>query len=172
MLSLVLRLVLIAIMAPVVMVAMAVLAVAQDDTVVRVSPLINEYWDLIVVAIMGVVGIITAYFWKLVGKLLGEQVANQIRGYLNPVIENAAARALANIKDAHLTNVNIDVKNKVVADAANYAIAAVPDALRFFGFKLDPNDPALRKRIEAEIAKIMLKVNPQETLAAEGTKVT
>lgn len=58
---------------------------------------------------------------------------SQVRGYLEAALDNAVTYG-RNVADARLKDgLAINVHSTVVAEAANYAIARVPDALKRFG---------------------------------------
>lgn len=69
---------------------------------------------------------------KLMTKL-GLEHDDKIRGYLEEALLNGIEFAKKKAGDAAQSLHSIEVKDKVVADAANYVAKGVPDALRHFG---------------------------------------
>lgn len=73
---------------------------------------------------------------------------DQVRGYLQTALDNAAHYAVAKVGSADWAHV--DTKNALIAAAANYALEHVPDALSYF--KVD--EAGLAALIEARLAKL------------------
>ena len=100
-------------------------------------------------------GAVTFISYKLVGfinaftKKAGFEVDDKIRGYLEAAlysaVEWAEKKALAEARDFD----DPSVKSKVLADAANYALETVPDALEHFGI----SGNRLEKMLEARLVK-------------------
>jgi hypothetical protein len=151
----------------------AAAAFAQDATVAVTAPEINptltayeEARSVIVDAILALGAIGIAYLGRLMAQLLGQGIANQVRQYMNQVFENVVVTNMGRVKNAQTAATNENVKNEVIDKSAAAIIAKIPDALTKFDIKLDPQSPALRDKIEAEITKVLLESDPQKTLAA------
>lgn len=71
----------------------------------------------------------------------------KVRAYLEDALQNGIAFARARVSSRAVGS--IDVKSAVVAEAANYAIARVPDALKRFGIDQD----GVRDLVQARLGR-------------------
>lgn len=78
-----------------------------------------------------------------------------IRGYLDAAMRNALAYALEHARAEGAKVSEIAVRNKVVADAANYVLGRTPDAVKHFGLTED----AVRAMLIARLPALPVSVN-------------
>lgn len=78
------------------------------------------------------------------------EVDDKVRAYLDEALYTAITWALAKAKDRVADIKNPHVKNQMLADAANYALARVPDAIKHF--KITPE--GLKEMIEARLPDV------------------
>lgn len=107
-------------------------------------PLVNEViWPLIVAIVTAIVGILArkALSW------LNLSEDRMVREYLDVALVNGLELARQRLGSVAL---GATTESRLVAEASNYVIGRVPDALKRFGIDQD----GLRRLIEARIATI------------------
>ena len=72
---------------------------------------------------------------------------NQVRVYINEALERGLGWAREKARQEGADFATIEVRSQAIADAANYAIERVPDAVKHF--KLD--ETRVRQMIEARL---------------------
>lgn len=118
-------------------------AMAQASaSTVDLRPLVtsDEVWQ----AIGGVASILLAYALRSLPALIKLHVDDRVRAYLDAILQKGIA--LAQVKAGSLP-LKIDVGSPFVADAANYAIAHAPAALKWFG--VDAQGDAIKNMVAA-----------------------
>jgi hypothetical protein len=127
---------------------LAVPAMAQESTQVAVGGLyatIRPYLaDLIGLAAVAVIGVLA----KLIKDKFGIDIEARHREALHSAAVSGINVALSKLDDK-AGSITIDVKNKLIADALNYAIKAAPDAIKHFG--LDAQRDKLKAIIESKL---------------------
>lgn len=121
-------------------------APALSPTQVDIAPLINQ----VVVPLLGALGglLVTWLVAKVCG-WLGIQANSQVAGVLETAMQNGLAFAQSQLKDKVGNGVvPIDVKNQVIATAANYVIAHTPGAMKTLGV----DQASLIQKIEARLS--------------------
>lgn len=103
-------------------------AVAGDDTVVDVGPVLETLLGSLAAAVMAIGS------WALarLAKRLGLEADSKIRAYLDEALYRAIGYATSRLRDEG-TPILIDVKSELVARATNYILDRVPDAVSHFG---------------------------------------
>lgn len=128
--------------------------------VIDFGPLFNlVIWPALSVVFLALAGVIAARIQKKWGIEVDKKT-----------IETAvqAGLHLAQSKVATSDITKIEVQSKIVADAANYAIAHVPDALKNMGVDVstDAGKASLQEKIEARLAPaVMVGVSSQAPMS-------
>lgn len=128
--------------------ALVTAALAQTSTVP-----VSHLYELLTTFLLPIVSVLAAAIAGWLANLLrvkfGLEIEQKHRDALQTALANAAGLAIAKGKDL-LADKSISVGNPAVADAVNYVVAAVPDALKYFG--LTPERVA--EMVQAKIGKI------------------
>lgn len=101
----------------------------NSNLVIDLSPVLQ----LIIETLGAVVLALATWVVGKFGKKIGLENDAKIRAYLDEAIKNGVAFAEQKLKEQADKIDEIDVKNVKVAEAANYVINAVPDAIKHFG---------------------------------------
>lgn len=98
-------------------------------TTIHLAPLIDVAAGLLLSVLLGlgVFAIQRGLAWL---KLSEDE---KIRGYLEAALRNGVTFAVNKARERVGAGASVDVRNEVVAGAANYVIGRVPDALKRFG---------------------------------------
>ncbi len=129
------------------LVALAVPALAQDTNVQiggiwgSLRPYIADLFGLLVAAAV-------AYVAKIIKDRFGIEIEAKHRDALHSAAVTGINMALGQL-DGRMDKLSIDVKNKVLADAMNYAIKAAPDAMKYFG--IDEKSRMLADLLKAKL---------------------
>lgn len=110
---------------------------------IDLRPLLDAVWPLIVVVVTAIVSILA----RKVLSWLNLSEDKMVREYLEVALGNGLELARQRIGASPLT---LTTKHQVIAEASDYVIARVPDALKRF----DITEPALKRLVEARIAAI------------------
>ena len=110
---------------------------------VDLSPILNVAIDLLAVVLMAL------GTWALakLGRKLGLEADDQVRLYLNDALERGIGWAKEKATRDAQDLARVEVRNKAVAEAVNYVIERVPDALKHF--ELD--EQRVKKLVEARL---------------------
>ncbi len=110
---------------------------------IDLRPLLDAVWPLIVVVVTAIVGVLSrkALSW------LNLSEDRMVREYLEVALVNGLELARQRLGSVPL---GTTTKHQLVAEASNYVVGQVPDALKRFGL----DEAALRRLIEARIATI------------------
>lgn len=130
-------------------------AVAQQagGTTVDLSPLLaNVVYPILSALVLALGGWAVQKFAAMVG-LKNTQA---LQSTVESALQNALAYGQSKVADVPLT---IDVKNQIVANAANYATAHVPDALSKLGITKDQ----LVQKLQARLA--LNTIPPEQSVA-------
>lgn len=122
------------------------------STIVDLSPIVQTVVGLLSAVVMGLGGLaIHALNVWLSAKTGHQNLINEdtVRGYLHSALDNAVHYAVGKIGSGDWSK--IDVKNALIAEAASYALAHVPDALAYF--KID--EKGLEDLIIAKLGKLV-----------------
>lgn len=114
------------------------------SAVVDITPLLNTLIDLLAVVAL-TVGTWAAHKY---GTKVGIEKDSEIRKYLDEAILNGINFAATKLKAAGDNIDEIELKNQRLAEAANYVVKGVPDALKHF--KID--EARLKTLIEARLS--------------------
>lgn len=129
---------------------------AADDTKVNLSPFIaNVVWPLLSALVLA----LGAWGVQKISARLGIQNNQALANTVEQALTNGLALAQSKVGDVALT---VDVKNKIVARAAQYALDHVPEAMD----KLGIGKEALLEKLEARLA---LNTTPPEKSVAIPT---
>lgn len=129
----------------------ATIAASAETYTINLRPLVSE----LVQPIAAAIGIVLATWisTRLAG-WLKLQRDDGLRGVIDNVMQKGLAYGMSKLDDATKSApLTFEVKNRIVADAANYAIAAAPDAMKKLGVTKDTIEKAVAARLE-------LVVNP------------
>ena len=113
---------------------------------------VEGLYNLLTTFLLPIVSVIAAAIAGWLANLLrvkfGLEIEQKHRDALQTALTNAAGLAIAKGKDV-VAGKEIDVKNPVIADAVNYVVAAVPDALKYFGLTPESLSEKIAARIGA-----------------------
>lgn len=130
------------------LIASADLAIAQEAAKIEIGGLyavVRPYIaDLLGLAILAAIGFAT----KFIKDKFGIDIEARHREALHSAAVTGLNTALSKF-DVKAAGITVEVKNRLIAEAANYAIKAVPDAIKFF--KLDEKRDDLKAIIEAKL---------------------
>lgn len=113
---------------------------AAASTVINFAPLVN---DVLIPAVATVLTVVAGWLATKVAGWLNLKSDQEVRTYLEWALQQAIAYGKAKVPNS----LAIDAKSEIVAGAANYAINAVPDALKRFGI----DEAGLKRMIEARL---------------------
>lgn len=131
-------------------------AFAQEATKIDFGPLVQQVvWPLLSAAVLAV----GAWGVQKFSQWLGIKNNEALGKTVEDALRNGLAYAQSKAGDVPLT---VDVKNEIVATAANYAIKHVPDAMK----KLGVGQDVLLEKLEARLS---LNVTPPEKSIAVPT---
>lgn len=110
---------------------------------IDLRPLLDAVWPLIVTIVTAIVGILTrkALSWLHLSE------DRMVREYLEVALVNGLELARQRLGSVPL---GTTTKHQLVAEASNYVVGQVPDALKRFGI----DETGLRRLIEARIATV------------------
>lgn len=128
---------------------------AYADTTVAVGDLWTGLQPYIVAAIGALITAAVGWLIMLANKKLGISIDDSMRRSLQTAATNAAGLVLNQLGN-QLSGVKVDVKNQLVADAANYVIKAAPDAVAHFGLTPD----AIAQKIVALLPQVANTTTP------------
>lgn len=142
---------------PLLFILLAFPAFAQDATTkVDFGPLVaNVVWPLLSAVLLA----IGAWGVQKLSAWLGIKNNEVLQNTVESAMKNGLAYAQSKVGDVPLT---VDVKNQIVATAANYAIKHVPDAMA----KLGVGQDVLLEKLEARLS---LNTTPPEKSVAVPT---
>src|SRR5579864_2442517 len=105
-------------------------------TSVDIGPLINQ---VVLPTVAAIGSVLAAWIAAKVAAYLNLQNTGQLSGILEVALQNGLAFAQSALKTRLPADgsVPIDLKNEVLATAANYALAHVPDTLKSLGVDKD-----------------------------------
>jgi hypothetical protein len=126
----------------------ALAADAAPSTIVDLQPILTLVLQALGAILLGVgtwgITWISNYF-----KLAQDST---IRDYLDDALKNGVSYAMGKLGVLTVDLGKVDVKSAVIAEAASYAAAHVPDALKFFGLDADPD--ALARLVTARLPSL------------------
>lgn len=125
------------------------LAQTPAPTTIDFGPLLREV--VMPFAVM-LAGVLATWLSVRLAKWLGLKSDEEVRKYLEPVLQNALAYAQAKLDKLPTT---VATKNEIVAVAANFAIAHAADGLKFFKLDQEAVERMLRARLEANVSAQM-----------------
>ncbi|MFN4124418.1 inadl protein [Pannonibacter indicus] len=128
--------------------AFIVPASAASETVVDFSPLLPGLIEGVLLALGGALVWLGRRGLQLLEDKTNIQLDEQMKKRVDDAIFYAVDFARARVPEASSWPVQVDVRNALVATAANYALAAVPAALDYFGVTRE----RLEDMIEARLA--------------------
>ncbi|WP_186415426.1 inadl protein [Pannonibacter sp. P2PFMT1] len=128
--------------------AFIVPASAASETVVDFSPLLPGLIEGVLLALGGALVWLGRRGLQLLEDRTNIQLDEQMKTRVDDAIFYAVDFARARVPEASSWPVQVDVRNALVATAANYALAAVPAALDYFGVTRE----RLEDMIEARLA--------------------
>ena len=131
-------------------------AVAQETTKVDCGPLVQQVvWPLLSAALLAV----GAWGVQKLSTWLGIKNNEVLQNTVESALKNGLAYAQSKVGDVPLT---VDVKNEIVATAANYTLGHIPSVLK----KLGIDEKTLAEKLEARLA---LNTTPPEVSVAIPT---
>lgn len=132
----------------VVLAAFIVPASAAGETMVDFSPLLPGLIEGVLLALGGALVWLGRRGLQLLEDKTNIQLDEQMKKRVDDAIFYAVDFARARVPEASSWPVQVDVRNAMVATASNYALAAVPAALEYFGVTRE----RLEDMIEARLA--------------------
>ncbi len=146
------------------------LANAAAAQSVSLQPIATELMNGLAVVLTAFISFISAQISLWLSKKLkldALKVEETIRGYLNEAARRGIQWAMVKMETSDLTN--IEIKNQVLAMAAQYVVDRVPDALKRFNF----TDDILKQYLEARLGDYDLStLVPARPLPGSLTSVT
>jgi len=133
-------------------------AFAEGATAPAIESYAIDFRPLVEAVLVPILGALTTALatWLSVkaAALLKLQADDRLRAVIDGALQNGLAFGLSKLDDMTKTvPLTLEVKNQVIADAANYAIAAVPDALKKLGVTRE-------KVTDLAAARLEVIVNP------------
>lgn len=119
---------------------------AASETSVNAGGLFEALRPYIVELVSVIVAFIVAWLSAKISKLIGMNIEKSHRDALQSALQNGANLGL-NKAGGYLSSVDIDMKNKALAEGVAYVLKSVPDALAYFG--LTPQ--RIREMVEAKL---------------------
>jgi hypothetical protein len=117
-----------------------------SPTSIDFRPIVN---DVVMPAVVSLLGILAAWLGMKLRTWLGLQQNSALAGTLETALQNALAFAQSKVQGVIATApLTLDVKNQVIAEAANYALAHVPDTLKALGV----DQKLLIQKLEARLS--------------------
>lgn len=133
---------------------------ATDAFVIDFGPLFSlVIWPALSVVFLALAGVIAARIQKKWGIEVDKKT-------IETAVQSGLQLAQAKVASANISSVT--VQNKIVADAANYAIAHVPDALKNLGVDVstEQGKASLQEKIEARLAPaVLVAASSQEPMS-------
>jgi hypothetical protein len=123
-------------------------AIAAETTTVTLQPLVDVGFQLAVAVAMAVVPFFAGWIAVRINSVLGLKIDAQHRAVIEQGLVRAVNYGIEFARTKLPTTTAVDVKSAVVAQAVNYAMASVPDALKHF----DITPERLRTMIESRIS--------------------
>lgn len=116
-----------------------------EMSTVDLTPIVTTALEFIAV----VFGAAATWALRLLMRKLRLSADNEVRLYLEAALQAGLGAGLAKARNMATDTPKIELKSAVVAEAANYAIARVPDALKRFGL----TDDAVREMVLARLER-------------------
>lgn len=118
--------------------------------------------DVVLPIALAILPIVAAWVASKVNGWLGIQNNAALSGLIETAMQNGLALAQSKVPNLVPTAIPVDVKNELIATAANYVLAHVPDALKMLGV----DQGALIQKLEARLA---VNTTPAEQSVAVPT---
>ncbi len=120
---------------------------AAPSTVVDFGPFLH---DVVMPLAVALVGVGVTWLGARANTWLGLQSNSQLGGVIEVALQNGLAFAQSRLAVALPAGqpIPVDVKNQILATAANYALAHVPDALKMLGV----DQATLLQKLEARLS--------------------
>ncbi len=129
-------------------------APVQSETTISVGTLAGQFLTWVAAAFSAVLGSLGSVWIFRALKFLGVQTTSQMQEQLQNIIVNGINAAAANVSSQLKDKGNVEVKNKVVADAVSYAQDHAADTIKALG--LDPQSGAAVEAIKARIETALI----------------
>lgn len=122
------------------------IAFAESAYAIDFRPLVSEF---VVPVQAGLLGILATWITTRLAGWLKLKQDDELRKVIETGMQKGLAFALSKLDDATKgVPLTFEVKNKIIADASNYAIGAAPDALKKLGVDKDTIEKAVAARLE------------------------
>lgn len=112
----------------------------------------------------GVIATFVVKWVQALAKKAGVDVSQAQSDKLNAMLENSIHLAAQKAETKLDGTMTVEVKNKVVADAVQYAKEHGADTIKDLA-GVDPNDPKIQEALKARAAKALATVSPDAVLA-------
>lgn len=126
------------------------IAAEPSGTMFSLSDLIDPFRPYIVEAVTAVVGIVIGRLYMLIERYMRVSVEARHREAFQTAIRNGALAGLA-YAQRHAGKVKVDVRSELVAEGLRYVLAAVPDAINYFGV----DEHRISEVIDAKLAEFI-----------------
>ncbi|PZU89088.1 MAG: hypothetical protein DI527_16270 [Chelatococcus sp.] len=140
-------------------------AFAQEvatSTKVDVAPIVDGFFSYVSAALSAVVALAIGFISARLYSWLGINIEARHREALHSAIMTGANAALARVADL-IGGKAVDVKSTAVAEAVNYVLGAVPDAVKFFGL----TEAKLSEMVAAKLQSQFAFVEPVQLSTTE-----
>ncbi|SOC47660.1 hypothetical protein SAMN05892877_13214 [Rhizobium subbaraonis] len=128
----------------------AAIAAEPSGTVFSLSDLIDPFRPYIVEAVTAVIGLVAGRLYMLVERYMRVSVEARHREAFQTAVRNGALAGFA-YAQKHAGKVKVDVRSELVAEGLRYVLAAVPDAIRYFGV----DEERVSEAIDAKLSEFL-----------------
>ncbi|MCV0426192.1 MAG: hypothetical protein K5905_12015 [Roseibium sp.] len=117
------------------------------DTLIDLSPVLDLVMPLVVPVVVGIGGFVLTKVMRLIGLELDAKH----RMAVDQALERAIGYGASKVGERFDINPQIDVKNELVAIAAQYAMEHIPGALKHFGITQDKLVVMIEARLNVDL---------------------
>jgi hypothetical protein len=146
----------------------------MEPNVIDVAPLADVVLQYFVIGLGALASVGVAWLANLLKKKFNLDIEARHREALTGALEGAVAYGARKANALYADKTKIETKNAALALAANYAVRAVPDALK--AFKIDPTSPEGQARVldlvESRLEDWLIDGSPEEERTIEVVNPT
>lgn len=129
-------------------------AIAQEvasSTKVDVAPVVDTVFGYVSAGLSALVAVAIGFISARLYSLLGINIEAKHREALHSAIMTGVNAGLAKVSDL-IGGKAVDVKSSAVAEAVNYVLGAVPDAVKFFGLTEAKLSEMVTAKLQGQLA--------------------
>ena len=115
----------------------------MEETTISLVPILDIAIQLFGAALMAV----GSWAVTMLSKKLKLSNDSEVRAYLQDALQRAVSFGVERAREQAKDIGTVEVRNEVVADAANYVISKTPDALKKLGISEDSIQDLVRARL-------------------------